>query len=154
MDDNFMGGFFEKQTEKSKEANNSDEDKKPEDIAKPSGEVLAEPASDGLTFTKQDFEDFALVFMDMLDLAVSSALRSYAKDDTTTPYEINDAKKKRLVRQLTNIFVKYNTKLSIEIMFCISLIMCYFQPFERARKVRKEVEAGTFKRQPHRPSKS
>ena len=150
MDDDYMASMLKKKTEKSEEKKEGEEktETTSENKATPAGE-----STDAGAFTKDDMQDFAEVFMDILDMGISTALKFYSKDTSTTAYELGLDKKKRLVRQLTNLFMKYQMKFSLEFMFIVTLLICYSVPIAKAKKTRKEIQAGTFKREGGKPGK-
>ncbi len=90
-------------------------------------------------FTPEDFELFAEIIIDIIDIGFTSGLRWYAKDTSDTTYTITEKKKKTLVSQLTRILIKYQQKFSIEFMFIITILMVYATPFRAARSHRKKV---------------
>ena len=151
MDDNYMASMLNKKTEKSEEKNEGEEKKAEQTSSSTSGGPEATP--DANAFTKDDMQDFAEVFMDILDMGISTALKFYSKDSSTTAYELGADKKRRLVRQLTNLFMKYQMKFSLEFMFVVTLLICYSVPIAKAKKIRKEIKEGTFKREGGKPGK-
>jgi len=155
MNNNFMNDFISKESERSEEKES--EDGKGEEKVDSKGDSKIPDSSDGSSFTKDDFGDFAEVFMDILDMGISTALRFWAKDTSTTEYEVPVDKKRRLVRQLTNLFMKYQTKFSLEFMFVVTLLICYAVPVQKANKRRKLLKSGVnpeeIKRGPGKPKK-
>lgn len=144
MNNNFMEDFISKETEDSKKKENDikKEDLKDKSGTKQTNDTIAPDLSSGNDFSKDDFADFAEVFMDIIDMGLSTALRFWSKDTSTTAYEVPSDKKRRLVRQLTNLFMKYQAKFSLEFMFIITLLICYSVPFQKAQERRKLINAG------------
>jgi len=162
MNNAFMGDFIEKESERSKDNEDVvDKGGKPGDT-KTGGKADAKEqpgaeASDGKSFSNEDFQDFAEVAIDIIDMGISTALRFWAKDTSTAEYELPTDKKRRLTRQLANLFMKYQTKFSLEFMFVVTLLICYSVPVSKANKKRKLINSGApaeeVKRGPGQPRK-
>ena len=149
MDDSYMSSLLEKKAEESKEKVDGKE--QPETEAKTKQEDVG--VANVQSFSRDDMQDFAEVSVDIIDIGLSTALKAYSKDTAIAPYEIDINKKRRLVRQLVNIFMKHQVKFPLEFMFIISLVLCYTAPFMKARKTRREILNGTFKRESGKPGK-
>jgi hypothetical protein len=142
MSNNYMEDLISKKTEQGKGKEDTSKPKeKTEPGAKQTNDILSN-SSTGNDFSKDDFGDFAEVFMDIIDMGISTALRFWGKDTSTTAYELQADKKRRIVRQLTNLFMKYQAKFSLEFMLVITLIICYSVPFQKAQERRKLINAG------------
>lgn len=145
LNNNFMEDYIKKDTEtgaKKEDASSPDNSKENKNQTKQTNNQVMPDVSSGNDFTKDDFADFAEVFMDIIDMGISTGLRFWAKDTSTYAYEIQADKKRRLVKQLTNLFMKYQTKFSLEFMFIITLLICYSVPFSKANERRKLLAAG------------
>ena len=159
MKGDFMKDYISKKTKPSEAENpgiEGEDSSKQGPSVKP--EQPAQPVQPEVGFARDDMAEFATVFMDILDMGISTGLRFWAKDTSTTEYELPVDKKRRLVGQLTNIFFKYQTKFSLEFMFVVTLAICYSVPIQKANKKRKAVKAGITtetdtSRGPGRPSK-
>lgn len=88
-----------------------------------------------------DLHDIAEFIMDALDLGVSQLSAAIAKEKDTLQYELPRDKKLRLSRQLQKILVKYNLKMSIELLFLVGLGLAYKTPILSAVKTRKKKNA-------------
>lgn len=155
MKGDFMKDFISKKTKPS-EAETEEQKKEGESAQSKQSEEVKTEAKTEPGFAAADMADFAEVFMDILDMGISTGLRFWAKDTSTTEYELPVDKKRRLVRQLTNLFMKYQTKFSLEFMFIVTLAICYSVPISKANKRRKGIKAGVVepnKREPGKPSK-
>ncbi len=141
MKTDFTKNFIGKKTVKSDE---KDEEKvkeeKKEDTKDIRDRIIKEEQDYAKQFTKEDFADIAEIMIDLLDTGISTALRFWAKDTSDQAYEINITKKKRLVKQLTLILVKYQLKWSLEFLFIITLLVTYWTPYTKARQRRKELK--------------
>jgi hypothetical protein len=153
MDDNFMESLLNKKTEQSEEQTKGAEKGDSKGSGEDANVSSVDVTPDANAFTKDDMMDFAEVFMDILDMGISTALKFYSKDTSTAAYELSADKKRRLVRQLTNLFMKYQMKFSLEFMFIVTLLICYSVPIAKAKKTRKEIKEGTFRRESGKPSK-
>lgn len=145
VDNNFMSDFVKKKTTRSAESPGLNDDDKSEngkekETAQSTPQASSEKPNTVDSFTEADFMDIADTFMGILDMGIASLLRFVAKDDTSTPYELDEKKKKRLTRQLGNLFIKYNKKFSLEFMFIVTLAICYSGPIGEARSRRKLIK--------------
>ncbi len=150
MDEGAMENMLKNPTEESPEENKADEvkpkDGKTEDIKQETQTVEG-------SLSKDDMQDIADVIIDIIDMAISTGLRFYSGDSSSSLYEIDVNKKRRLVRQLANILVKYQTKFSLEFMFLLTLAICYSVPISKARKVKQQIKDGTYVREQGRPGR-
>lgn len=139
----FMKEFVKKNTEESKtkeQAAETEEDTRTtEEIRQ---QIHKEESDTKNQFTPAEMKDFAEVFIDVIDMLISTGLRFYSKDTSTSAYELPLDKKAKLSRQITNIFIKYQTKFSIEFMFIVTLFICYSVPARKAHTHRKAVKAA------------
>lgn len=88
-------------------------------------------------FSMEDMLDIANTIIDIIDTVAATGLRWYAKDNTESPYQLSQDKKKKLARSLARILAKYQTKFSLEFLFLLALIAAYIGPFMRAKEMRK-----------------
>lgn len=166
MSEGFMKDYLSQKTEKNTEESN---DSNASNAGQSSDGKSSQPSSQASSnvdfnsnrvtesgLSPEDFRDFANVAMEILDMGISQLMRFYAKDNTSEPYELPKNKMDRLSRQLGNLFVKYNTKFSLEFMFFVTLCICYSGSFAEAKKQRKIItENGGVvpKRNPGRVTK-
>jgi len=166
MSEGFMKDFLSQKAEKNTEETN---DSSSSNSGQSSDNKSSQPSSHTSSnvdfnsnkvtesgLSPEDFRDFANVAMEILDMGISQLMRFYAKDNTSEPYELPKNKMDRLSRQLGNLFVKYNTKFSLEFMFFVTLCICYSGSFAEAKKQRKIItENGGVvpKRNPGRVTK-
>lgn len=101
------------------------------------GQIKDEVDVEKEEYTTEDFKDIAETLIDLIDGFASSGLRLYATDTTDVPYLMSDTKKKRLVKQLTRILIKYNKKFNLLMLFLITVIVTYLVPYKKARDMRK-----------------
>lgn len=142
MKTDFTKNYIGKKTVKSDEKSEKETVKeKKEDVKDLRDRIIREEKEYAENFTKEDFADIAEIMIDLLDTGVSTALRFWAKDTSDQAYEINVTKKKRLVKQLTLILVKYQLKWSLEFLFIITLLVTYYTPYMKARERRKELKS-------------
>jgi hypothetical protein len=85
----------------------------------------------------RDFEDIAEMVIQVLDTAISTGLRVYSGDTSTSAYSISKGQVDRLKKSLAMILVKYQAKWSIEFLFILSLIAVYSTPVIKAREFKK-----------------
>ncbi len=86
-----------------------------------------------------DYQDMSEFLIEIIDLGISSGLKMWSKDKGVgNKYEAPFAKKQKLIRMLSKILAKHQFGLSIESLFCITLVMVYYQPAKDALKARKE----------------
>lgn len=136
----FMREFVKKTTEESKSKEQASESAEDTRTTEEIREQIKKEESDTKNqFTPAEIKDFAEVFIDVLDMLISTGLRFYSKDTSTAAYELPVDKKQKLTRQITNIFIKYQTKFSIEFMFIVTLFICYSVPARKAHTHRKAV---------------
>ncbi len=156
MNNDFMKDFIGKKTEKSKEEPglNDNPTKDSNTTTATTQESVQQPLQQGLS--PDDFQEFARVFMEVLDLGIAQLLRFYAKDNSTEAYELPKGKIDRLSKQLGNLFVKYNTKFSLEFMFIVTLCIMYSGPISVAKARKKEIKenGGVVPKREGRPRKS
>lgn len=135
LNESFSNSFFKRKTEESKsepvdetiKSEINSEDYYKEAFSKSSEEVL----------DKEDFEDVAAVLIEALDTGMSYICAAIAKDlDKPEKYEIQDKKKRKLSDQLSRIFQKRQVKLTIEMVFAMSLVLIYSGPVKDAIKAR------------------
>lgn len=154
---NFMSDFVKQDTKASDKPTDEDAKKDTNDGLSADQireKILKEEKENTNQFSREELQDFAEVFMDILDMGISTGLRIYAKDTSTTAYELPVDKKRKITRQLTNLFIKYQTKFSLEFMLIITLFICYAAPAQKAHKLRKAKAAGNdVKRTGGKPSK-
>jgi len=142
MKSDFTKNFIGKKTVKSDEKSEKETEKeKKEDTKDLRDRIIREEKEYAQQFTKEDFADIAEIMIDLMDTGISTALRFWAKDTSDQAYEINVTKKKRLIKQLTLILVKYQLKWSLEFLFIITLLVTYWTPYTKARQRRKELKS-------------
>ncbi len=141
---NFLKNDFIKDevTKKTAKAKEPDDEPSTETVSSIQEKIKKEEDESEDEFTPEDFELFAEILIDIVDIGFTSGLRWYAKDKSDTTYTIPDKKKNVLVKQLTRILIKYQQKFSIEFMFIITILMVYATPFREARIHRKQVIAA------------
>ncbi len=141
---NFLKNDFIKDevTKKTAKAKEPDDEPSTETVSSIQEKIKKEEDESEDEFTPEDFELFAEIIIDIIDIGFTSGLRWYAKDKSDTTYTITEKKKNTLVKQLTRILIKYQQKFSIEFMFIITILMVYATPFREARKHRKQVMAA------------
>ena len=141
MKSDFTKDYIGKKTVKSDEKTEGEEKKeKQEDVKDLRERIVREEKEYAEQFTKEDFADIAEIMIDLFDTGVSTSLRFWSKDTSDQAYEINVTKKKRLVKYLTFILVKYQLKWSLEFLFIITLLVTYWTPFMKARERRKHLK--------------
>lgn len=86
----------------------------------------------------KDFLKFSEFLITLIDTAISTGLRWFAKDTSSSAYSMPSANRKLLVEQLALILAKYQAKFSIEFMFFMGLIIMYAPAFIAAAKNRKD----------------
>lgn len=89
-----------------------------------------------------DYEDVAEFVIDIIDGGISKGLAFIAKEDLSksSKFEIKAEKKFKLRKQLSRIFEKHQVKISIEIIFFITLCLAYAPVTKDAFRLRKENE--------------
>ena len=104
VNNDFMSGFVKKKTEESKtkeeEAKGATEGKSKEEIA---AQIKQEEANPSGGFSKEELMDFAEVFIDILDMLISTGLRFYSGDTSTTAYELPVDKKRKLISSTASV---------------------------------------------------
>jgi hypothetical protein len=153
MNDDYMENLLRGKTKQSEEKIEGKETPYEDKKNETKSTLSSDPPTADLAFSEQDMYDFAEVFMDIIDMGISTALKFYSKDTSITAYELEANKKKRLIRQLSKILMKHQIKFPLEAMFIVTLIICYSVPIAKARKTRREIMDGTFKREGGKPSK-
>lgn len=89
------------------------------------------------TLSGDDFKDVADFLMETLDTGMSYVCAAIGKDlDKPEKYEISSSKKKKLSDQLARIFEKRQVKLTIEMLFAMSVVLIYSTPVREAFKSR------------------
>lgn len=96
----------------------------------------------------ETFVDIAAFIIFLIDASMSTALRWWGKDNTSSPYELPKPKQDKLIKQLATILIKYQAKFSLEWMFLLSIIVLYIPGFIMARDRRK---AAIAKPEPAKP---
>lgn len=94
-------------------------------------------------FKPENFEEIANLIIDILDLLMSALLKWYAKDTTEQPYSLSKKKKEKVTYSLALVMMKHQRKMSIELMFVLTIIGVYSGSVIAARTHRKEVKNGT-----------
>lgn len=105
-------------------------------------EIAQEEHEQSTKFKAQDYEEIALIIVDVFDMLMAALLRWYAKDTSDQPYSLTKRKKERVAYNLSLLLIKHQKKWSIEFMFCLTLIAIYSGPVLAARDHRKKVKSG------------
>lgn len=142
VNEDFMAGFVKQKTRESTEKKDEKGATDGKTVAEIQEQIKKEEANPNNQFSKEELMDFAEVFIDIVDLGISSGLRFWAGDTSSTAYELPIEKKRKLTRQVTNLFIKYQTKFSLEFMFIITLVICYSVPAKKAHDMRKAKKKG------------
>lgn len=88
-------------------------------------------------YTYEDFSNIASFLLTLYDTGLSTALRVWCKDSSSSAYEMPKDKKRILEHQLTLILIKYQQKFSLEFMFFATLLIISYIPFSKARERKK-----------------
>lgn len=148
MDKGFLKDFVGKKTVKSDEPTPSGKDGK--DSKSSTKEETTDELRDRIKrdeesyqnqFTPEDFEEIAGFAIDLLDAAISTGLRVWAKDTKTRDYELDQTKKNKLAKQGKLILIKHKLKWSVEFVFLLSIGVFYAGPIQKARKRRQTLES-------------
>jgi len=116
-----------------------------ETVVSPEGKVF--PTSDEIKagekkqddkLKPEDLEMVAEFIVTLIDTIIPHGLKLWSKDSSDKAYSLPEHKKKVLIKQLTYILIKNQTKFKIEIIFFIGLIMFYIPAFIKAKDNRKE----------------
>ncbi len=147
LDEAQVNNFTQSEAKKSENKANkgfSYEGKSVEDIQK----QIKQEEEQSKKIEPETFVEVARFIIFLIDALMSAGLRWFAKDNIDTPYSLNKTKQEQLVKQLSNILIKYQAKFSIEWMFLISIIVLYIPGFIAAKSKRKD-----FKEEPVVPKK-
>lgn len=102
-------------------------------------------------YTFEDYKDATDFGIELIDLVLSNSFRALAEEKETSEFELSEKKKEKLSGMLAKILHKHKIKLTIEVMFFLTLIMCYFQIAKKAwsmrKKKNKEKEEAELKEQ-------
>lgn len=101
--------------------------------------------SAGKEYTIDDFKDIATFIITFIDVGASSFCKWWSKDTTSEPYSLGATNKNILIKQLTRILVKYQTRFPLEGMFIITLLLMYSGAFKAAYDRRKLVKEKSMK---------
>lgn len=85
----------------------------------------------------ETFVDVASFIISLVDSAMSTALRWWGKDNTSSPYELPKPKQEKLTKQLATILIKYQAKFPIEWLFLLGLLIAYLPGYMMAKDRRK-----------------
>lgn len=94
-------------------------------------------------FNDLDYQDMSEFIIEVIDIGISSSLKMIAKEKVSTKYEAPFVKKQKLIRMLAKILAKHQFGVSLEALFCITLVMVYYKPAKDAiadRMVKNEKE--------------
>jgi hypothetical protein len=138
-DNSFIEDIINKKTKESKTISDDKDNKSKESIDETRAKILEEEKRYEDQFTREDLEEISGFIIDALDTFGSSWLRTYGKDTSDTAYSIPELKRKRLIKMLTNILIKYKLKVNIELLFLVTLFVTYRSPFMKARENRSRV---------------
>ena len=108
---------------------------KPEEIRETLKKEKEEYAKE---LTVEDFQEVAEFIVNLIDMGVINIARWISKEKTDQPFEVNENKKRKLIKQLTLIAIKHKLKIGIELVFFATLIMVYAVPVRKAIKIRQE----------------
>ncbi len=89
----------------------------------------------------EGMDDIAEFLIDGLDVGISQLCGAIAKEKNTLQFELPREKRMRLSRQLEKIIQKYNFKVSLELLFLVSIALAFKTPILNAVKVRKKKSA-------------
>lgn len=90
------------------------------------------------SFTPKDYEEMAGFVIDVIDVGLSQVCKWWSKEPSATEFSLGKESRNRLVRQLTLILCKYQSKFSLEMMFILTLVFLYGPALLSANKKRKE----------------
>lgn len=95
------------------------------------------PGTDS-SMNEEDFSMAAEFLINAYSYGLGAVCRWYAKDTTDAAYMLSDSGKKPLMKSLTKLLVRYQSKFSIEMMFFMMLITAAITPFIKANNKRQE----------------
>lgn len=85
----------------------------------------------------KDLKQTAEFLITLLDTALSTAFKVFARDTSITAYSIPAPNKKLLIEQLALILAKYQSKFKVEFLFFLGLIVLYAPMGVKAFQTRK-----------------
>lgn len=98
--------------------------------------------------TFADFQQTAEFLLGIVDMLWSNGMRFFARDTTSTPYQLPKSDMKKLVDPLAMVLAKHSAKFAIEWILILGLISAYSGSFIKA-KMRREELSG--KKKPPEP---
>lgn len=90
------------------------------------------------SLNEEDFQMASEFLITAYDFGLGAFCRWYAGDITDAPYMLSESRKKPLIKLLTKMLVRAQSKFSIEIMFFVMLILAGVTPFIKATNKRDE----------------
>lgn len=98
--------------------------------------------------TFADFQQTAEFLLGIVDMLWSNGMRFFARDTTSTPYQLPKSDMKKLVDPLAMVLAKHSAKFAIEWILILGLISAYSGSFIKV-KMRREELSG--KKKPPEP---
>lgn len=100
-------------------------------------DVNAHEATQITKLKYQDLQKFAEWIMNLIDTSVASGLKWLARDSSITAYQMPKQSKEMLTEQLAIMLSRHQSKMRVEFVFLIGLMMVYSIPVYSAIQSRK-----------------
>ena len=89
--------------------------------------------------TFADFQQTAEFILNFFDMIWSNGMRFFAKDSTSSAYQLPKGDLKRLIDPLAMVLAKHSAKFAIEWVFIVGIVAAYSGSFIKAKKRRDEL---------------
>lgn len=138
MNEDHVNSFTESQAKKSENTQVKD-DLSGKTVAEVQAQMERERLAPEKAMTVDEWKELAATIVLFIDIGISSAFKWWTKDTSSDEYSLSKPKQNMLSNQLAKILIKYQAKFPVELMFLVTLVICYFPAVGKARARKKEI---------------